>query len=152
MSIIVDKPYSKEPKTFALTKFHKSQELFITRPPYQRKNVWPKKIKEALIESLFRRHYVPDIVLREVHTPSHIMKYEVVDGQQRIIAIQNFFDDLIKLPKELVDITSDAGKKYSELSPEVKNHIDQQTLNATVLGGLTNPHNKHYQQIVAKVF
>jgi len=67
-------------------------------------------------------------------------------------AIQEFFDDLIKLPKELADITSDAGKKYSELRIDVRNHIDQQTLNATVLGGLTNPHNKHYQQIFAKVF
>ena len=152
MSIIVDKPYSKEPKTFPLKDLHKNQELFITRPPYQRKDVWPNKTKEALIESLFRRHYVPDIVLREVHTPSHIMKYEVVDGQQRIIAVQDFFNDLIKLPKELSDITSDAGKKYSELSQEVKNHIDQQTLNATVLGSLTNPHNKNFQQIVAKVF
>jgi len=152
MSIIVDKPYSKEPKTFPLKDFHTNQVLFITRPPYQRKNVWPNQTKEALIESFFRRHYVPDIVLREVHTPSHIMKYEVVDGQQRIIAIQDFFNGLIKLPKELSDITSEAGKKYSELSLEVRNHIDQQTLNATVLGGLTNPHNRNYQQTVAKVF
>jgi|SRR5271157_2182077 len=152
MSIIVDKPYSKEPKTFALKDFHKNQDLFITRPPYQRKNVWTNQTKESLIVSLFRRHYVPDIVLREVHTPNHIMKYEVVDGQQRIIAIQDFFNDAIKLSKELSDITTDAGKVYSELSQEVKNHIDQQTLNATVLGGLTNPHNKNYQVIVAKVF
>jgi len=91
MSIIVDKPYSKEPKPFALKDFHKSRELFITRPPYQRKNVWPKNTKEALIESLFRRHYVPNVVLREVHTPNHIMKYELVDGQQRIICYPRIF-------------------------------------------------------------
>ncbi len=152
MSIIVDKPYSKEPKTFALKEFYGNRDLFITRPPYQRKDVWPNKTKEALIESLFRRHYVPDIVLREVHTPSHIMKYEVVDGQQRIIAIQEFFSDQIKLPETLSDITPDAGKRYTELTPAVRNHIDQQTLSATVLGSLTNPNNKGYQQIVAKVF
>ena len=152
MSIIVDKPYSKEPKTFSLKDFHENQGLFISRPPYQRKNVWTNQQKESLIESFFRRHYVPDIVLREVHTPSHIMKYEVVDGQQRIIAIQDFFNNAIKLAKVLSDITPDAGKRYSGLSPEVKKHIEQQTLNATVLGGLTNPHNRKYQEIVAKVF
>ena len=152
MSIIVDKPYSKEPKTFSLKDFHENQGLFISRPPYQRKNVWTNKQKQSLIESFFRRHYVPDIVLREVHTPSHIMKYEVVDGQQRIIAIQDFFNNAIKLAKVLSDITPDAGKRYSGLSPEVKKHIEQQTLNATVLGSLTNPHNRKYQEIVAKVF
>jgi hypothetical protein len=152
MSIIVDKPYSKELKPFSLKEISLKQDLFITRPPYQRKNVWSNHQKESLIESFFRRFYVPDVVLREVNTPSYNMKYEVVDGQQRIIAISDFFNDKIKLPKELSDITQEAGKKYSELSLPVKNHIDQQTLNATVLGGLTTPSNKLYQQIVAKVF
>ena len=152
MSIIVDQPYGKQPQTFTLKYIHEHQNLFITRPPYQRKNVWPNKTKEALIESLFRRHYVPDIVLREVHTPSHLAKYEVVDGQQRIITVQDFYSDSIKLPKELSDITDESGKKYLELSPTVRNHIDNQVLNATVLGNLTDPHNRKNQQIVAKVF
>lgn len=152
MSLIVDQPYGKQPQTFTLKYIHENQNLFITRPPYQRKNVWPDQTKEALIESLFRRHYVPDIVLREVHTPSHLMKYEIVDGQQRIIAVQDFFNDLIKLSKQLSDVTSEAGKKYSELSISVKNHIDNQNLTATVLGNLTDPHQKKNQQIVAKVF
>ena len=132
MSIIVDKPYSKEPKTIPLLDFHKNTELFITRPPYQRKSVWTAQMKEALIESIFRRFYIPDIVLREVTTPSRMMKYEVVDGQQRIIAIQDFFKGEIKFPNELKDITADAGKKYPDLSQEVKNHIHQQSLTATV--------------------
>jgi hypothetical protein len=152
MSIIVDKPYSKEPKTIPLLDFHNHPELFITRPPYQRKNVWTDPMKEALIESIFRRFYIPDIVLREVITPSRVAKYEVVDGQQRIIAVQSFFRGEIKLPIELKDVTPEAGKKYGTLSSEVKNHIHQQSLSATVLGGLTNPQNQKYQQIVAKVF
>ena len=152
MSIIVDKPYSKEPKTIPLLDFHMYPEQFITRPPYQRKNVWTTEMKEALIESIFRRFYVPNIVLREVTTPSHMMKYEVVDGQQRIIAVQEFFEGKIKLPERLKDVTGDAGKKYNDLKPEVKNHIHQQSLDATVLGGLTNPQNQKNQQIVAKVF
>lgn len=152
MSIIVDKPYSKEPKNIPLLDFYIHPEFFITRPPYQRKNVWTDQMKGALIASIFRRYYIPDIVLREVSTPSRMMKYEVVDGQQRIIAIQDFLGGSIKLPEELKDLTADAGKTYDELSPEVKNHLHQQSLNATVLGGLINPQNQKSQKIVAKVF
>jgi uncharacterized protein with ParB-like and HNH nuclease domain len=111
MSIIVDQPYGKQPQTFTLKYIHDHQELFITRPPYQRKNVWSNQTKGALVASLFRRHYIPDIVLREVHMPSHFMKYEIVDGQQRIIAIQDFFNGLIKLPEELSDITPQMQEK-----------------------------------------
>ncbi len=152
MSIIVEKPYSKEQRPFKLIDFHKERNLFVKRPPYQRKNVWPTPKKEALIDSFFRRHYVPDIVLREVHTPDHLMKYEVVDGQQRINAVQEFFAEEFKLPKSLADITHETGKYYTTLDPEVKKHIEQQTLNATVLGGLTDPRKKKNQRLVADVF
>ena len=152
MSIIVERPYSKEPQTFSLKDFHEKRHIFVKRPPYQRKNCWPTYKKEALIDSFFRRHYVPDIVLREVHTPDHKMRYEVVDGQQRINAIQEFFDNKFKLPKSLADITKEARKYYRDLSPEVKEHIERQTLNATVLGALTNPHKKDNQRLVAEVF
>jgi len=152
MSIIVEKPYTKEPKPFKLKDFYDESELFVKRPPYQRKNVWPLHKKEALIDSFFRRHYVPDIVLREVHTPDHKMKYEVVDGQQRINAIQEYFSDKFKLPASLKDITTETRKKYTDLSPETKKHIEGQTLNATVLGGLTDPDNQKNQRLVANVF
>ena len=152
MSIIVEKPYGKEQRPFTLIDFHKDANLFVKRPPYQRKNVWPTHKKQALIDSFFRRHYVPDIVLREVHTPDHLMKYEVVDGQQRINAIQEFFAKEFKLPKSLADITKEDGKYYGDLSPEVQKHVEQQTLNATVLGGLTDPKKKQNQRLVAEVF
>lgn len=152
MSIVVEKPYSKEQKPFKLIDFHEDKNLFVKRPPYQRKNVWPTPKKQALIDSFFRRHYVPDIVLREVHTPDHRMKYEVVDGQQRINAIQEFFVNEFKLPKSLADITKEAGKYYADLDPKVKKHVEQQTLNATVLGGLTDPGKKWNQRLVAEVF
>jgi hypothetical protein len=152
MSLIVEQPYGKQPQSFTLKYIYEHQDLFITRPPYQRKTVWPNQTKEALIESLFRRHYIPQVVLREVHTPNHLMKYEIVDGQQRITTIKEFFNDSVKLPKNLLDITKDAGKKYSELSLPVKNHIDNQILDAVILGNLTNPHLKSNQQVVAKVF
>lgn len=151
-TIFIDPPYSKELKIFNLIDFHNDIQLFVKRPPYQRKNIWPRNYKEALIDSFFRRHYVPNIVLREIHTPDNRMKYEVVDGQQRINAIQEFFDNKFKLPKSLFDITDEAGKYYRELSDEVKKHIEMQTLQSTNLGGLTSPKKKDNQKLVADVF
>lgn len=152
MPIIVERPYTLEPKEYSLRDFHNRRDLFVLRPPYQRKNVWSNAKKEALIDSFFRRHYVPSIVLREVHTPQHQMKWEVVDGQQRIIAIQEFFENKIKLPKSLEDLNSDAGKYYQELDESVKEHIEERSLRATIIAGLTNPEKRKYQKLVTDIF
>jgi hypothetical protein len=62
--------------------FHEN-EVFVTRPPYQRKNVCSTKKQQALLDSLFRRYYIPRLVLREVRiSPTEVLR-EVVDGQQR---------------------------------------------------------------------
>ena len=69
-----------------------------TRPPYQRKVVWDTKKQQALLDSLFRRFYIPSIVLRLVRLDDMQTKYEVVDGQQRINTVQAFFRDELPLP------------------------------------------------------
>jgi hypothetical protein len=152
MPIIVDRPYGMEAKSFNLIDFHEKRELFVTRPPYQRKGVWPTYKKKSLIDSFFRRHYVPNIVLREVHTPDRRALWEVVDGQQRIITVQDFFNEKFKLPNSLKDITLEAGKYHTKLSPDVQSHIERQTMTATVLTGLTNPDNRIFQKHVTEIF
>lgn len=152
MSIIVDKPYGQEVRTFKLIDFSRDQELFIKRPPYQRKNVWTPKQKKSLMKSFFQRHYVPNVVLREVFTPDRKAKYEVVDGQQRINTIQEFFNNEIRLLKGQNEDQRWAGKKYDELSPEAKMHIKNQNLYATILTAMTDPKNRNYQKTVAQVF
>ncbi len=152
LPIIVERPYSQEPKEFPLKAFAERKHIFVLRPPYQRKNVWTTSKKEALIDSFFRRHYVPSIVLREVHTPKDEMRWEVVDGQQRILAIQEFFKDMIRLPRTLRDLTEEAGLYYNELSPLVREHLEEQTISATVLGGITDPQKKAHQKLVTEAF
>ena len=152
MPIIVDRPYGMEVKSFNLIDFYAKKELFVTRPPYQRKSVWPRHKQKSLIDSFFRRHYVPSIVLREVHTPDRKALWEVVDGQQRIIAVQDFFNNEFKLPETLRDITEEADKYYKDLSLDIKSHIQEQTMTATVLTGLTDPENRTYQKHVTTIF
>jgi len=58
--------YDVIPDKVDIRDFHEYTEEYVTRPPYQRKNVWGTKKQQALLDSLFRRYYVPKLVLREV--------------------------------------------------------------------------------------
>src|SRR5688572_33271014 len=79
-------------------------EEFVVRPPYQRKSVWSVKKKRQLLDSLFRRYYVPRIVIREVRRDKDRTAREVIDGQQRITTAKEFLNDEISLPKTLEDV------------------------------------------------
>lgn len=39
--------------------FHNYPEDYVVRPPYQRKSVWGTGKQQALLDSLFRRYYIP---------------------------------------------------------------------------------------------
>ncbi|WP_419948231.1 DUF262 domain-containing protein [Candidatus Palauibacter sp.] len=82
--------YDVIPDYIKLEDFHKYPEDYVVRPPYQRKNVWTPKKQQALLDSLFRRYYVPKIVLREIKLAEKDKKNEVIDGQQRIRVAQAF--------------------------------------------------------------
>ena len=85
--------YTIVPKEFSIKDFFEYKEDFVTRPPYQRKAVWSKKKKQALMDSLFRRYYIPKLVIREVRKDENVTINEIVDGQQRITTVQEFFDN-----------------------------------------------------------
>jgi hypothetical protein len=78
--------YDVLPISIDVKDFHEYPELFVTRPPYQRKNVWGIKKQQSLLDSLFRRYYIPRLVLREVRiSPTKVLK-EVVDVRARSLA------------------------------------------------------------------
>lgn len=102
--------YTISPKLIPIGDFYNYTDEFVTRPPYQRKSVWSTKKKQALLDSLFRRYYIPKIVIREVRLNDDRVVNEVVDGQQRIIVAQEFFANKLKLPKSLNDIHADLAE------------------------------------------
>ena len=53
--------YDIVPDNINIKDFHEYAEEFVVRPPYQRKNVWSRKKQQDLLDSLFRRYYVPRI-------------------------------------------------------------------------------------------
>ncbi len=137
-----------------LKDFHDYTDYYITRPPYQRKAVWSVKKQQALIDSIFRRYYVPKLVIREVRLTDEKTVNEIIDGQQRITSIQNFFNNVFKLPKSLEEIHPELpGKYFKDLSPEFRMFIDKNLhISGDVIKSIEDPKNPNHQKIATEIF
>lgn len=145
--------YQIVPKSFSLRKFHAYKDKFITRPPYQRKTVWSQKKKQALIDSIFRRYYVPKLVIREVRLSDDRTVDEIIDGQQRITTLQEFYDNKIKLPKSLEDLSKELpGKLYSELNGDLREYFDELELQSDRILNIDDPKNREHQRVATEIF
>ena len=146
--------YRIESKTYQIEDFHRYAEEFITRPPYQRKTVWSVKKKQSLMDSLFRRYYVPKLVIREVRISDDKTIHEIIDGQQRITTVQSFFNDEYKLPPELADIHPElAGAYYKDLNSELRRFIDREIkFEADIVTNIDNPRDTNHQKIATEIF
>lgn len=78
-----------------------SIDTILEQPKYQRGDVWSPIKKQMLIDSMMRGFDIPKIYLRRVDRGQH--KYEVADGQQRIIAIREFSDKILRLSSKTVN-------------------------------------------------
>jgi hypothetical protein len=127
---------------------------YITRPAYQRKSVWSVDKQQGLFDSFFRRYYVPRLVIREVRLSEDTTVKEVIDGQQRITAILDFFNNKYKLPKSLKDIHKDLPNKYfNELSPELRKYIHKELIiNADIVKNIDDPKNPEHQKTATEIF
>ena len=146
--------YTIVPKEFSIKDFFEYKEDFVTRPPYQRKAVWSKKKKQALMDSLFRRYYIPKLVIREVRKDENVTINEIVDGQQRITTVQEFFDNKYSLPKTLDDLGEGlAGKYYKDLDTGIRKFIDKSLkYQADVIKNIEEPSNVEHQIIATEIF
>ncbi len=103
-------------------------------PDYQRNYVWDitddeQNKKSRLIESLLLNIPIPVIYFAEqVET----LKYEVIDGQQRLRTFLDFLNDKFELKK--LEIRTDVnGKKYSDLDQKDKDEIRKRSIRAIVI-------------------
>jgi hypothetical protein len=149
-----------EQSNWKLIRFDEDRDDFVKRPPYQRKNVWSTNKKSELIESFVRRLYVPPIVLRLV---THDTKnyYEVIDGQQRITAIQEYFNNEFALPDDSDDLykfdeqndTNFVGSRFEDLSEQEQRHLAQNcTITVDTLRGINDPTDQEHQELATQVF
>lgn len=104
-----------------------------TNPDFQRPPVWGKAQKQLLVDTILRDYDVPKLYWRK--TGSKPDTYDVVDGQQRLRSIWQFFDGEFKLPKnaDAIDGQSIAGCSYEELPDEVRMKFDVYALDVVIL-------------------
>lgn len=86
---------------------------------FQRRSVWPEPARRYLIDTIITERPIPNIYLRTKTDVSSRRSFrEVVDGQQRIRAIESFANGEIALPSKPVGEYS--GLTYTELPKEAQ--------------------------------
>lgn len=108
--------------------FVHSKRWINLHPEYQRRLVWDNKKRSLFIESLLMNLPVPPVFLFEVD----YSRYEVIDGQQRLSAVCDFYENRLRL-NGLEKWPGLNGKNYSDLPPMIQRGIDRRRISAVVL-------------------
>jgi len=112
---------------------HGIRERIDTNPDYQRPAVWGNAQKQLLIDTILRDYDIPKLYWRK--TDSRPDRYDVIDGQQRLRAIWDYFDGKYKLPKNADPIDGEkvAGLGYSALPDELVMRLDIYALDVVIV-------------------
>lgn len=115
-----------ESKKRALDKIYKRRDRYEI-PDWQRQEVWPKGKKQELVDSILKGWKLPKFYFLRTSTDPE--EFEVVDGQQRLTSIFEFFDNELgiptrksrstryqDLPSALSDAFDDFEIEYDEIS------------------------------------
>lgn len=108
--------------------FSINDESIILTPEYQRNYLWDNKKSSKLIESILLNIPIPVIYASEEKNG----KWNIVDGLQRLNTLNRFYKDEFKLTG-LEVLNELNGKKYSELSDNLKSKIDRGDLSIILL-------------------
>ena len=146
--------YTIVPREISIKDFFEYQEDYVTRPPYQRKSVWSREKKQALMDSLFGRYYIPKLVMREVRLSEDQTRSEIIDGQQRISTVQDFFNNQYSLPDSLYDVDpSLPGLFYKDLGTDIRKFIDKSLkYQADLIKDIEKPDDVTHQIIATEIF
>ncbi len=117
------------------------------RPEYQRRLVWDIEKKSRFVESLLMNIPVPPIFLYE----TDLNRYEVMDGQQRLNTILEFYDNNLVL-RGLETWSVLNGQTYSKCPPKIQRGLDRRRISANVLLAESIRDPKHSDFIRRTVF
>ena len=103
----------------ALDKIYKRRDRYEI-PDWQREKVWSKGKKQKLIDSILRGWKLPKFYFQK--TSDSPEEYDVVDGQQRLSAIYEFFDNELALSAE--SEKRFGAKYYRDLTDKISDKFD----------------------------
>jgi hypothetical protein len=120
---------------------------------YQRGAEWTQPQMQGLIDSIFRKYPIPPIFLHQIRDKGlgghETIRYEIVDGQQRIRALADFHsgkfalleasDKKLKLPNSLRKLPAPWGKrKFSELDQHLREELGTKQIDVFVISELVD--------------
>ncbi len=106
-------------KKRAIDKIYKRRDRYDI-PEWQRQEVWSRSKKQNLIDTILRGWKLPKFYLFKVSDDPE--SYEVVDGQQRLVSILEFFENQLPLADETAE--KFGGQYYKELPDNVVDAFD----------------------------
>src|SRR5438094_652379 len=106
-------------KTRAIDKIYRRRDRYEI-PDWQRQEVWSRSKKQNLIDSILRGWKLPKFYFLKVSDDPET--YEVVDGQQRLVTIFEFFDSQLPLSDESAE--KFGRKYYKELDDDFVDGFD----------------------------
>jgi len=106
-------------KRRAIDKIYKRRDRYDI-PEWQRQKVWSRKKKQSLLDSILRQWKVPKFYFSKLSGSPE--SYEVVDGQQRLVTILEFFEN--KLPLSDASAEKFGGRLYGDLPDEISDAFD----------------------------
>jgi Protein of unknown function DUF262/HNH endonuclease len=120
-------------KAWPISSMYGIRAAINTNPDYQRPAVWSSAQKQLLVDSVLRGYDVPKFYWRQVSKKP--VRFDVVDGQQRIRAICEFCDGKYGLPKDAdaIDGNPIAGLKCQELPFDLRIKWDTYNLDVVVM-------------------
>jgi len=108
------------------------------QPKYQRRRTaWPLSAKSALIDTMLNNYPIPPVYLRDYVDPKDKRQKEIIDGQQRISIIIEFFNDKFALSRNISD-SELSGLKYSELPGKEKLLVEDFEVSFIAIRGATD--------------
>jgi hypothetical protein len=104
-------------------------------PEYQRYSVWNRKQQQLLMDSIYQGMDIPKLYLRKLPVGSEY-QYEAVDGQQRMRAIWEFYDNQYPLNSDFTP--KFGGKKYGDLDMEQSQKFDMFNFSVVIIRDASN--------------
>jgi len=116
----------------------KEKDQFVLQPKFQRRAAWEPAARSYLIDTIVRQLPLPKVYLRKIVSPkTDLMAYEVVDGQQRLRAILDFYAGALTISKSH---NPDFGGSTFEMLPDsVRRSFLDYEISTEVMEKATDP-------------